>query len=496
MKGNKTNLTGSLFLVFFLFFSDGRAQDKQIILTLDDVISLAKKQSPQSLIAKHSFRASYWRYRTHEAKFLPSLSLQATVPDLNRSISKITLEDGDKFVERKQMDSYAGVSINQNIGWTGGNIFITSDIQRIDLFGDSTLTSYMSTPVSIGFRQPILAYNSFKWEKIIEPLVYQEAMKNYLEITEQISITAINYFFDLSLAQLNLSIAKINFANADTLYKISQGRFNIGTIAQNELLQMELSYLNSQSALREAKLDLEVKKFRLRSYLGFNESVDILLIVPNNIPAFEIDVKKATAEALNNNPDIIAYDRQVIEAERDVEKAKSESRLNADLYATYGLTQSSVQFSDVYNNPQDQQKVTIGISMPIIDWGLGRGKVRMARSSQEVINTQVAQNKIDFEQDIFLKVMQFNLQHDQVVIAAKADTIAQYRYDVSKERFLIGKIDVLELNTALSDKDVNKRNYISALRNFWNFYYTIRKITLFDFVNDIPLSQDFEKLLD
>jgi outer membrane protein TolC len=134
--------------------------------------------------------------------------------------------------------------------------------------------------------------------------------------------------------------------------------------------------------------------------------------------------------------------------------------------------------------------------MPIIDWGLGRGKVRMARSSQEVINTQVAQNKIDFEQDIFLKVMQFNLQHDQVVIAAKADTIAQYRYDVSKERFLIGKIDVLELNTALSDKDVNKRNYISALRNFWNFYYTIRKITLFDFVNDIPLSQDFEKLLD
>jgi len=479
------------------FAGNVMAQDKLIELTLEEVISLAKTQSPQSLISKHSFRASYWRYRTHKANFLPSLSLNATIPDLNRSISKVTLPDGsDKFVERKLMDSYASLSLNQNIGWSGGSIFINSDMQRIDLFGESTETSYMSTPVSIGFSQPLLAYNSYKWERKIEPLVYQEAMKNYIEAIEQISITAISYFFDLSLAQLNLSIANINYSNADTLYKISRGRFNIGTIAQNELLQMELSFLNSQSALREAHLDLEVKKFRLRSFLGFNESVDIQLKIPYYIPDIEIDVKSAIAQALENNPDMIAYNRQIIESERDVEKAKSESRLNVDLNATYGLTQSGTTFSNLYNNPQDQQKASIGISMPIIDWGLGRGKVKMAKSSQEVISTQVTQNKIDFEQDIYLKVMQFNLQDDQVFIAAKADTIAQFRYDISKERFLIGKIDVLELNTALTDKDINKRNYISALRNYWNFYYTIRKITLYDFVKNRPLEQDFEKLLD
>ena len=29
----------------------------------------------------------------------------------------------------------------------------------------------------------------------------------------------------------------MNFANADTLYKIAQGRFQLGTIAENELLE-------------------------------------------------------------------------------------------------------------------------------------------------------------------------------------------------------------------------------------------------------------------
>jgi len=140
--------------------------------------------------------------------------------------------------------------------------------------------------------------------------------------------------------------------------------------------------------------------------------------------------------------------------------------------------------------------VRIGLEMPIVDWGLGKGRYMMAQSNQEVVKTTVQQARVDFEQNIFLSVAQFNLQDDQLFSAAKADTIGRKRYEVAKQRFLIGKIDVLDLNVADSEKDVAKRGYLSALRNYWTYFYTVRRLTLYDFENDLPLSTDFTKLID
>ena len=92
--------------------------------------------------------------------------------------------------------------------------------------------------------------------------------------------------------------------------------------------------------------------------------------------------------------------------------------------------------------------------------------------------------------------MQFNLHDDHVLAAAKADTIANSRYDVTKARFLIGKIDVLDLNVAQSEKDQAKRGYVSALRQYWNYFYTIRQYTLFDFIEEKRLQQDFENIIE
>jgi outer membrane protein TolC len=119
----------------------------------------------------------------------------------------------------------------------------------------------------------------------------------------------------------------------------------------------------------------------------------------------------------------------------------------------------------------------------------------MAQSSEEVVKTTVEQARTDFTQSIYLNVMQFNLQDDQLYIAAKSDTIAQKRYDLTKQRFLIGKVDVLDLNVALSEKDAAKINYISALRRYWSDFYTLRRITLYDFISDKPLEADFDELV-
>jgi outer membrane protein TolC len=105
------------------------------------------------------------------------------------------------------------------------------------------------------------------------------------------------------------------------------------------------------------------------------------------------------------------------------------------------------------------------------------------------------QSMIDFDENVFLQVMQFNLQDDQVAIASKADTIADIRYEVTKQRFLIGKIDVLDLNVALEEKDVARRGFVQALRNYWDYYYNLRGLTLYDWQRDVKLEEDFDELL-
>jgi outer membrane protein TolC len=151
---------------------------------------------------------------------------------------------------------------------------------------------------------------------------------------------------------------------------------------------------------------------------------------------------------------------------------------------------------EVYQDPfQNEQRFRIGFAIPIVDWGQGKGKVKMAQSNQELVDVQISQEQADFEQNIFVQVMQFNIQDDQVFIAAKADTIAQNRYDVTKQRFLIGKIDVLNLNDALKEKDNAKRGYLESLRNYWTYFYNMRQLTLFNFVDNQPLSQDYEVIV-
>ncbi len=94
----------------------------------------------------------------------------------------------------------------------------------------------------------------------------------------------------------------------------------------------------------------------------------------------------------------------------------------------------------------------------------------MAKSNREVVRISVNQ-KIDFEQNVIMNVMEFNLQANQVLNTAKADTIAQLGYDVTQQRFLIGKVDVTKLNLARNDQEQARRAYIRALRSYGILFY-------------------------
>ncbi len=466
-------------------------------LTLEEVVRLASEQSPNALIAKHRFRASYWQYRTFVAEYRPTLSLSGNLPDYSTAYNRVwnSVAQQWEYASTNVLQTSGNLSLAQNIGLTGGSISLFSDLTYEKNF-ETDGERYITSPLNVRLTQPLFRYNELKWQKKIEPLKYEEARKTYLRDVENVHMMAVQYFFNLALAQINREIAETNMQNADTLYQIAKGRYNLGTIAEDELLQMELSYLNAGTAINESEMNLRDRELKLRSFLGFNQSVRLELFIPGEVPDLEVEVSEVLRLAEENNPELIALERQLVEAKSSVAQAKAEKGLNANLTASYGLRDQDPLLDLAYDKPNQQQTIRVGFSLPILDWGQGRGRYKMAQSSEELTRVQVEQSRIDFEQNLLLDVQQFNIQGDQVKIAAKSDTVAAKMFEVTKQRFLIGKIDVLELNNADTKKDQNKRNYIQALNNYWTYYYNMRALTLFDFITRKPLETDYEKLVE
>ena len=466
-------------------------------LTLDDVIRLSEEQSPNALMARHRFRASYWQYRTFVAQYRPSLTLSGTTPDYTTAYSRVWDSGTNqwRYISSNILQNIGSLSLTQNIGFTGGTISLQSDLTLENDFEDNT-NNYITAPISIRFVQPLFRYNSLKWEKRIAPLEYEEAKKNYLMSIENVHLQAVQYFFSLALAQINKQIAELNYSNADTLWKMSQGRYNLGTIAEDEMLEMQLSWLNTEIDRKEADMNLRDREIRLRSFLGFNENVKVELILPSEIPDLQVDPQEVLELAHINNPEMISQQLTLLNAQSSVAQAKAEKGLNANLTASFGTRDQDPIFRQAYQDANQQQTIRLGISIPILDWGLGRGRYQMARSSLQLAQVTFQQQRSDFDANLILDVEQFNLQAEQVLTAAKSDTVAQRMFEVAYERFRIGKISVLELNNADTKKDSNRRAYVQALQNYWNYYYNIRSLALFDFVSRKPLETDYDMLLE
>jgi outer membrane protein TolC len=470
-------------------------RDKTLTLNIESAIDLARKQSPDVIAARHSFHSAYWNYCYFKANYLPSVNFSST-PNFNHWINVITMPDGtSQFVQQNQFTVDGDISVSQNIALTGGNISLSTSINRLELCGITKSHSYRTNPVSIAYQQSLNGYNSLKWDKKIEPLRFEIAKKNYIVALERVSSNVISMFFSLAMAQTNLDISLTNYRSADTLYSFAEGRYKIGRITESEMLQWEVKRLNEETNLMNANVSLEDNILSFRTYLGIKDTIPIEVITSKTIPSLHINQYQALNLALENHPNILDMKRREIESESSVASTKASTGFQADLYVQFGLSKTGENLNDAYKDPLNQQYAQIGIKVPILDWGRGKGRRKVAESSRHLVNIQLEQERISFEQDVLKLVRQFNIQTQQVNVAEKTDYTANKRNDVAQKLYVLGRSTILDLNNAIAEKDAAKRNYINALYSFWSYYYNLRRLTLYDFEKDIPLTEDYDALL-
>jgi outer membrane protein TolC len=299
---------------------------------------------------------------------------------------------------------------------------------------------------------------------------------------EAIARDAVGYFFDVLQAQVDEQIAKYNLANNDTIYKIEQGRYNIGTTSLDKLLQVELQLLRSQQDVAQARLNLQTSSLRLRTYIGVQDGEGFELRLPEEIPIIAINEDDALRYARETRSAYIAFERRKTEAEAAVAQARS-MRYEVDISGGFGLNSVGNNMNELYQNPAKQQFVNLTFNIPIIDWGRRKSMMQSAYANKRLNDYLIAQDEITFEQTILTQVRQFEMLKSQIDITKKSDEVAFERYNVAQNRYLIGKIDITNLNIALKEKDDAKRSYIEALKAYWTAYFELRRLTLYDFAS-------------
>lgn len=472
----------------------GRGAARELTLTLDDAIAMARVQSVDAAVALDELKTAYWQWRSYRAERLPEVTLSATIPSYNDRYTAYMNQDGEySYVRTHNLDAQAELSVKQNIPLTGGTVSLSSSLDYMRQFEDGGSNRFLSIPVALTLEQPVFGVNTFRWDSRIEPVRFREAKAAFLSATEDVALTTVNYFFTLIMSHENVAIAEQNLANADKLYAVAVEKRKMGQISENDLRQMELNVLDARADLTECRSTLKSDMFTLRSFLDLGEDVEIVPVVPEAIPTAHITYGDALERALANNKFAKNICRRQLEADYEVAKAKGDLR-QIKLYAQAGFTGTDRRFDHAYDRLRGNQMIEVGVSIPLVDWGKRRGKVKVAESNRRVVQSRLRQETLDFNQQLFVLVERFGNQQQQLDIALRANEIADQRYNTNFETFMIGKISTLDLNDSQTTKDESKRRYINELYKFWNYWYRIRSLTLYDYEHLDNINDDIDKL--
>jgi outer membrane protein TolC len=463
-------------------------------ITLQQAIDMAQKQGPSAQVARSVRDAARSRNDAFNAGLLPQVMLTGDAAKLTHGINPVVQNDGSiQYLNLAQNTSTIGLAVAQKIPLTGGTLAFGTEASRFDAFGDRVDRQYSTTPFYIELQQDLFKPRDLVWDEKLQSLNAVVAERAYLEAREDVAGNIAGAFFDLYAAEVSLKNATANVAVNDTLYTLNKGRYEVGKIGENDLLKSELQLLRARAALEDAKVSRDRSEAALRRQLVYPDDKPLAIVTPDAIPTIGADPDVAVQQALKNASAVEQNTLDETQARRGITTARLNNRFSATLVGKVGFNQTADVFGRAYASPRGSQEATLGVSMPMLQWGAGRAQVEAARADEQRVAANNKSRRDALAEDARFSVLQLQQAQRNVVLAAKADTVSAKQFEVARNRYSIGKISNTDLYNAQNDKDQAIVAYVQSLRSYWTSYYHLRRVTLYDFVAGAPLADDRQK---
>lgn len=332
------------------------------------------------------------------------------------------------------------------------------------------------TPVFLRFTQPFFKYNAYKWDKQIAPLQLQEADQTQKATIMQLEYEVCNLYFTIIQAQANEQLATENLQSSIINLANEKRKVQLGVSTEDKVLQLEIQQINNQQQKITSQIEIQKSLLALQTFINETDTTSRLLQLPEKLPAIETDKEKIMTQAKNNLPQYIAYQRKALEAKSKTEEAKKQGR-QIEMVASFGLNNAATDLSAIYRNPQDQQRFSLGLTIPISDWGRRKNNLAIAKLNEEQTELSIKQEEVRLLEELTNLINAIPVLKNSIDQSLALDTLSQKRFLITTRLYQSGKASLLELQAAQTEKDNAKRNYISALRKFWENYYLLNAKT-------------------
>ncbi|HDR04778.1 MAG TPA: TolC family protein [Candidatus Marinimicrobia bacterium] len=460
-----------------------------ISFTMDECIELGRKQGPGAAALRQELVQIEADFLADEARYKPQLTLSGEAPGLNRSINSITQPDGSvKFLPQSQMYSSLNLNLMQRLTFSGGSVYLSSGLRRVDLFGNTDDFYYQSSPLVAGIEQPLFQANENRYQRELNRRDYELKKRQLLDKMLRNDREIIQAYFGAVVAAMEMEISKVNLAVNDSIYYLSQRRYDVGRIAENELLESELARMNAQLSLSTASSRHEMALLELKLILGLTESVNLHLALPPAFPKIELNENEAVSNAREYSLLHLQHHLSQFQYQYRVKQARAARKPDITLSASAGFDQTAQTFPNLFRNLLNQQRLTLRLNMPL--WNAGERKARILENlaMEKAADIHARYDEALYDQQIRHYIRELLRLQKQLEVAARADTIAIRRFDVARNRYLIGKVNITSLLLAQESQNSARKNYYTSLQLLWLSYYDLKRSALWDFELNKPIT--------
>ena len=464
-------------------------------LDMERAVQLATDSSITADRYRSVFQEAHYAWRSWMAGRKPQISLSSTPLQYEQYMTQryISDTDNDEYRQQKRLLSSVDLQAKQVMEPWGGSFYASTGLAYLGNYGDYVQHQFATIPVRVGYRQELLGYNPYRWSRQTEPMRLTVAQQQMNYSLEQTGAEAVKRFFALAVAQEQLRMAQEQLQSLDTILAIGNRRFRIASISKAELDILTLQRSLATTTLKTARLSHQKAARSLAVWLGLDELTGLDLIVPSVAPRLTVAVGDAIDQAAQHNPNYLSMELKELEARRDAEQLKRKKGLNATIDASIGLNQVSNRFERAYRSPLLQNQVSVNLTLPISDHGKTRHAWLAAQSKAETAARQRQEQRRDIELDIAQTVAEVNQRQSMTDDTRRSLQIAEDAYTAMLQRFIRGQATVNDLSLAQQYWQDARRNQITAMQDFWNSYYHLRQLTLYDFLKHQPITYSASK---
>lgn len=454
----------SIILSFALFM--GSTAQEVYHLDLETSILLAKRQNNQMLILKQQLEGAAYNLKAATSRWKTKVNMDFTLPSYSETVSEFQDSTGISFYPIRQNRLRSGITIIQPLP-TDGSIYINTSVDNVtDYYGDYRNAQFSS---SIGLRQPIEAFFGFNNIQLLfkqAKLTYETTLKRLKRQELDLVYFISQAFYGVLTSHVTMDIARLNFERQGEADSIAQNKYSAGLIREVEALQMEVDLTAAFNQYENSRTEYFAQMRLFKEELGLNTIDSVIIQNDLDYQAINVDVEKAVALALTNRPELRESEIQIEMQEIEIKRRKAAGRISGDILLNYnfiGVDKSArsvpigTSFDQTWQNMMNRPGsfgVALTASIPLIDWGENRARVKSALAGLEQNKLQQTGTKRSIDREIRTLVDKLHNSLRGLELMEKSVIIAEKSFDISRQRYANGEID--SENMALERKRLNE----------------------------------------